>query len=75
MPTFFWPDLTICHYSKKDIEWYQTNKVQFVPKKANPPNCLELRPIERDWALVKKHLKTTKGSAENDFVKKWIGSS
>ena len=69
---FFWPDLATCHYSKKAIEWYQINKVQFVPKEVNPPNCPELRPIERYWALVKKHLKTTKGSAENenDFGKK-----
>ena len=47
-----------------------------MPKEANPPNCSELRPIERYWGLVKKHLKTTKGSAENenDFGK-WIGST
>ena len=44
-------------------------------KEVNPPNCPELRPIERYWALVKKHPKITKGSPENenDFGKKWIG--
>ena len=74
---FFWPDLTTCHYSKKAIEWYKTNNVIFVPKEANHPNCPELSPIERYWALVKKHLKATKGSAknENDFGKKWLSST
>jgi len=51
--------------------------VTFVPKEANPSNCPELRSIERYWALVKKHLKTTKGSAQNknDFGKKWSSST
>ena len=57
VPTFSWPDLATCHYSKMFIEWYQTNKVKFVPKDANPSNCPELRPIERYWALVKKTYK------------------
>lgn len=75
--SFFWPDLASCHYSKKAIEWYQTNSVMIVPKEANPPNCPELRPIERYWALVKKQLKATKGSAQNEkeFGKKWAAST
>lgn len=52
--TFFWPDLASCHYSKGTLKWYEDNKVDFVPKEANPPNCPELRPVERYWALLKK---------------------
>ena len=40
---------------------------------ANPPNCPELRPIERYWALVKKELKATNKEARDmqDFRNKW----
>lgn len=71
--TFFWPDLASCHYSKVTIEWYKDNNIIFVPKEANPPNCPELRPIERYWALTKRNLKATKKGAENikDFRKRW----
>lgn len=77
LPSFFWPDLATCHYSKSAIEWYRTNGIRFVPKEANPPNCPELRPIERYWALVKKQLKDTRGSSksESEFRKKWAPSS
>lgn len=72
--TLFWPDLASCHYSKKTIAWYDANQVNVVPKIANPPNCPELRPIERYWAIMKTKLrKTTKEAKDiNDFKKKWI---
>ena len=75
--TFFWPDLASCHYSKSAIEWYENNNVVFVPKEANPPNCPELRPIERYWALVKRELKSTKKVTDNvkNFSQKWKLSS
>jgi len=75
--TFFWPDLASCHYSKATMEWYEANKVVFVPKEANPPNCPELRPIEKYWALVKRKLKETKEVTKNekDFRGKWKGAS
>lgn len=41
----FLPDLASCHYSKATLAWYEANKVDFVPKAKNPPNCPELRPI------------------------------
>ena len=71
--TFFWPDLASCHYSKRALEWFQEKNITLVPKIANPPNCPELRPIERYWALVKKQLKDTKKEAKNiqDFRNKW----
>lgn len=70
---FFWPDLASCHYSKTTRDWYEANGVTFVPREANPPNCPELRPIERYWALAKRNLKGTKGASKNeaDFKRKW----
>lgn len=77
VPRFFWPDLASCHYSKRTLEWYEQNNVLFVPREANPPNCPELRPIERYWALAKRELKTTKKVAKNlvDFKQKWNTAS
>lgn len=71
--TYFWPDLASCHYSKSAVEWYQKNDVVFVPREANPPNCPELRPIERYWALVKRIMKNTKHVAINakKFKNQW----
>lgn len=75
--TYFWPDLASCHYSKSAAEWYETNNIVVVPKEANPPNCPELRPIERYWALVKRVLKDTKQVANTTkiFSQKWSYSS
>lgn len=72
--TLFWPDLATCHYSKHTLQWYNSNKVDVVPKTSNPPNCPELRPIERYWGIMKSKLrKTTKEAKDiNDFKKKWI---
>lgn len=69
----FWPDLATAHYSKTTMEWYQANNVTVVPRDANPPNCPELRPIERYWALMKRTLKRTKQVAPNKeiFRNKW----
>jgi len=75
--TFFWPDLASCHYSKATLEWHESNGVVLVPKTANPPNCPELRPIERYWALVKRQLKENKKPAKSlaDFKIKWKQAS
>lgn len=44
---------------------------------ANPPNCPELRPIEKYWALVKQKLMKTGKSANNvtDFKRMWISAA
>ena len=70
---FFWPDLASCHYSKMALDWYKDNNINFVPKEANPPNCPELRPIERYWALFKRKLKSTKKGTQDMkvFKRKW----
>ena len=61
----FWPDLATCHYSKATMEWYASNGVQVVTRTANPPNCPELRPIERYWAITKGHLRRSQSIAKN----------
>lgn len=72
-PALFWPDLASCHYAKSVLEWYKVQEVNYVPKEANPPNCPELRPIEKYWALVKRKLFETKKKANgiDDFKRRW----
>lgn len=74
---FFWPDLASCHYSKKTIEWYEANSINFVKREANPPNCPELRPIERYWAITKRELRNTQKVSRDmaDFKRKWSAAS
>lgn len=69
----FWPDLASSHYAKATLEWYKANNLNFVPRQANPPNCPELRPIEKYWAIVKRYLNKTHGASKNeaDFKRKW----
>lgn len=73
-PVVFWPDMATCHYAKSAMEWYKENGVNIVPKSANPPNCPELRPIEKYWAIMKRKLLQTKQSVKNEkeFEKNWI---
>lgn len=65
MPVLFWPDLATSHYSKEALNFYAANSINFVPREANPPNCPELRPIEKYWGQVKRKLKKTKKQAAN----------
>ena len=58
--SIFWHDLAPAHYSKLTMAWYIANNVYCVPKLMNPPNCPELRPIERFWAVVKRNLRKNK---------------
>lgn len=74
VPVKFWPDLASCHYSKKTVEFYLNNNIDFVPKDCNPPNCPQFRPIEKFWAIVKAKLKKNAGIVENAKAMhaKWI---
>ena len=54
---FIFKDHPTIHYSKDTQKFYDDNGVMLVPKKMNPPNCSELRPIEKYWAIIKKKLK------------------
>lgn len=69
----YWPDLATAHYARATQECLASNNVQCVPKEMNPPNCPQLRPIERYWALVKAELRKNcdPAVAEQDFHKKW----
>ena len=44
------------------VNWlyYGQNDVNIVPKSANPPNCLELRVIEKYLAIIKQKMKKKK---------------
>lgn len=69
----FWPDLATAHYARATQECLASNNVQCVAKDMNPPNCPQLRPIERYWALVKAELRKncSPATSEADFKNKW----
>lgn len=73
-PVIFWPDLASCHYANLTLNWYKSENVNFVPKHMNPPNCPEIRPIERFWALMKAYLRKYVKPADTveKFKKDWI---
>ena len=71
VPPLFWPDLASVHYAKDTINWYEANKVVFVPKEVNPHNCSHLRPIETYWALLKQQLMKTGKEAKNVVSFAW----
>ncbi|KAF2894887.1 hypothetical protein ILUMI_11291 [Ignelater luminosus] len=67
------PDLATCHYGKLAQEFYPSSNISIVSKDSNPLTWLELRPVERYWALKKRKLKNTKSQSANinDFCQKW----
>ena len=71
-PPLFWPDLASAHYAKTTL-----NCGLLVEKNINPPNCPQLRPIERYWAIVKRVFKKTGKAAGNmqEFKKNWAQAS
>ena len=58
-PPIFWPDLATIQYSRETVEWFRNNKIQFVEKEGNPPNCPKIRPVEKFWAPIKSILRKT----------------
>lgn len=76
-PPLFWPDLASAHYAKPVLQWFSDNNIQFVEKNINPPNCPELRPIERYWAIVKRIFKKegTVSRSMEEFKKNWNAAS
>lgn len=77
VPPVFWPDLASAHYAKSTLQWFLENDIQYVEKDINPPNCPQLRPIERYWAIVKRTFKK-KGTVSLDmdkFMKNWSAAS
>ena len=53
------------------MEWYKKNNVKLMPKKENPPNCPELRVIEKYWAIMKRKMKKQKSFAETLKILKY----
>ena len=49
----FWPDLASSHYINMVTSYLDQNNIQFVDKHFNPPNCLQTRPIETVWSILK----------------------
>lgn len=62
----FWPDLASCHYSKKTLHWLTEQKIPFVPKKDNPPNVPQARPIENFWSVLKRMVYDNGWEARNE---------
>lgn len=61
----FWPDLAAIHYSRVTISWFEANKINYVVKDLNPPNCPTLRGIEKYWAALKREVGKRPGSNEH----------
>lgn len=76
-PPLFWPDLASAHYAKTTLKWLRENGVDFVEKDENPPNCPQLRPIERYWAIVKRIFKKDGKVSKTmqEFKKNWNAAS
>lgn len=62
----FWPDLASCHYGKNTLDWLTKQKIPFVPKKDNPPNVPQARPIENFWAVLKRMVYDNGWEAQNE---------
>jgi len=77
VPPIFWPDLAPAHYANATQDLLEGLNIDFVKKNMNPPNCPELRPIERYWAIVKRDLRKKGEVAKNmdQFKKIWNSSA
>lgn len=52
----FWPDLASCHTSETTKSALKFLQIKYLPKEHNPPNCPQIRPIEKFWAYLKRHV-------------------
>ena len=62
----FWPDLASSHYAKKTTDWLTAQNIPFVPKKTNPPNIPQARPIEHFWSVLKRKVYEKGWEAKNE---------
>lgn len=65
IPSLFWPDLASVHHSRKVLDWYKRNDVQFVARDCNPPNSPEPKTIERFWEIIKRNFLKNSRHAKN----------
>ncbi|CAH1113064.1 unnamed protein product [Psylliodes chrysocephalus] len=62
----FWPDLASCHYARRTTDWLTAQNINFVPKRDNPPNVPQARPIEEFWALLSQKVYDNGWEAQNE---------
>lgn len=62
----FWPDLASSHYARKTLDWLIEQNIPFVPKKDNPPNIPQARPIEDFWSVLKRKVYERGWEAQNE---------
>ena len=51
---WFWFDLAPGHTAQATVDVLRELDIDFVEENLNPPNCPQLRPIERFWAHLKR---------------------
>ena len=61
----FWSDKASSHYSKKSLEFMQSQNVRFVPKDRNPTDLPQCRPIEDFFGVLSQIVYKNCWSAEN----------
>ncbi|XP_050500958.1 uncharacterized protein LOC126880924 [Diabrotica virgifera virgifera] len=61
----FWPDLASCHYARRTTDWLTAQNINFVPKRDNPPNVPQARPIEEFWAVLSRMVYNNGWEAQN----------
>lgn len=69
----FWPDMATSHYAKVVIEKLELEKIDYVSKSDNLPNCPQVRPIEKYWALCKDKYKAFPNECKDlaTFKRRW----
>jgi transposase len=55
----FWPDMAKCHYAKVVTDFLEDEKIDYIKKEENLPNCPQARPIEKFWAICKQKYAAT----------------
>lgn len=50
----YWPDKASFHYSKKVLDLLESQQIEVVPKKDNPTNLPQCRPIEQAHTIIKR---------------------
>jgi transposase len=61
----FWPDLASAHYANSVQDWLREQGIHCLPKKINPANVPEARPIEDFWAHLKRMVYEDGWEAQN----------
>ena len=70
----FWPDMASSHYANEVIKVLETEGIDYVSKVDNLPNCPQLRPIEKFWAICKDKYKALPEVeiSLSTFKRRWV---